>query len=246
MNGIIKDELKEIAEIILEQTHKLLDYENGAPQIEVDIVKDNIRKLYDNIDVLLDVNMKNSSSAKNTIEVSIDEQVDDLLNIAEAEFQDNIKELAQQMGEITDEQYDTKEEAIEIESILSEEEKGGSSVDKNSLKVETPIATPQEKPQKEQIVESTQTELHSIGDQLQRKPIKSLKTSIGINDKFQFINELFDGSMKVYNQAMEQMEQSKDQKSAIDNFRSIATTGKWDEENQAYIQLLDYVERRFL
>ena len=239
MNEIIKGEIKELAEIILEQTNKLLAYKQGAPRIEVDIIKENIRKLYDKMDVLIDVNWHVTPPTEQSLEERLDEQVDELLNIAEAEFQGSLKE----MGDLIDEQYDTKEEDSEILPKI---------VDKAEI-----IDFPQEekedealpaKQNKESIKEepNVHDENASIGDQLQRKPLKSLKTSISINDKFQFINELFDGSMKIYNQAIEQLEQSDGLKSAMQTFNSIADTGLWDKDNPVYNQLLDYVERRFL
>jgi hypothetical protein len=242
MNDIIKNEIKQIAEIVLEQTNKLLNYEAGAPQIEVDITKDNIRKLYDKIDILVDKNWKSISSPENNIDKQLDEQVDELLNIAEAEFNNSIEEITKQMVDLTDEQYETQEEEIELDTANIEKE----IAEVTNATVKEELIEEKPAPNNIEADINTQVETHSIGDQLQRKPLKSLKTSIGINDKFQFINELFDGSMKIYNQAMDQLEQSENQAKAVETFHSIAKTGNWDEENPAYSQLLDYVERRFL
>jgi len=252
MNEMIKGEINELAEIILEQTQKLLAYPDGAPQIEVDIIKENIRKLYDNVDALVDVNWTSSVRKVKAIDTQIDEQVDELLNIAEAEFQGNIDELSQQMGDLIDEQYEVKEEEIElsqeiVETIISETKEAEEPVEVSNNKSENkPAPKEQELPEKTAAVANATTDNQNLGDHLLKKPLKSLKTAIGINDKFQFINELFDGSMKIYNQAMDQIEESKDTSEAMQNFHSIASTGNWDEENPAYLQLLDYVERRFL
>ncbi|RUA29097.1 MAG: hypothetical protein DSY76_03685 [Bacteroidetes bacterium] len=243
----MKGEIKELAEIILEQTNKLLAYEQGAPRIEVDIIKENIRKLYDKMEVLIDVNWQITPPIEQSLEERLDEQVDELLDIAEAEFQGNLKEI----NELIDEQYESSEEELEI---INEEET--IIVDKAEEKVAS-IETPQEEKTENTPTENTGhepkkqspkaiDESKSIGDKLLRKPLKSLKTSIGINDKFQFINELFDGSMKVYNQAIDQLEQSDGLKAAMETFNSIAETGGWDTESPAYQLLLDYVERRFL
>ena len=42
----------------------------------------------------------------------------------------------------------------------------------------------------------------SIASHQQRKPIHDLKKAIGLNEKFLFINHLFDGNLQVYNQAI--------------------------------------------
>jgi len=251
MNGMIKVEINELAEIILEQTQKLLAYSDGAPQIEVDIIKENIRKLYDRVDMLVDLNLTNSVRNTKAIDTQIDEQVDELLNIAEAEFQGNIDEISQQMGDLIDEQYEVKEEDIElsqevVETTPSETKEKETAVVSNKKPEDKPAPEKKGSPKKTDVKANTVTDNQNLGDHVLKKPLKSLKTSIGINDKFQFINELFDGSMKIYNEAMDQIEGSKDRSEAMQNFDSIASTGNWDEENPAYLQLLDYVERRFL
>jgi len=257
MNEMMKGEIKELAEIILEQTNKLLAYEQGAPRIEVDIIKENIRKLYDKMEILIDVNWQITPPIEQSLEERLDEQVDELLDIAEAEFQGNLKEI----NELIDEQYESSEEELEItneeETVIVDKVKEDTIIkDREEEKVAS-IETPQEEKTENLPTENTSNEpkkeslkvtdeSKSIGDKLLRKPLKSLKTSIGINDKFQFINELFDGSMKIYNQAIDQLEKSDGLESAMESFNSIAETGGWDTESPAYQLLLDYVERRFL
>ena len=41
---------------------------------------------------------------------------------------------------------------------------------------------------------------------LKTKPLSSLDEAIGINDKFLFIREIFDGNQEPYNQAIQKLE----------------------------------------
>jgi hypothetical protein len=51
--------------------------------------------------------------------------------------------------------------------------------------------------------------------------------------------------MKTFNQAITQLEGAIDLKVATDMFNEIASEHNWDDESQAYLQLLDYINRRF-
>ncbi len=251
MSEFIRKEIKELAEIILEQSQKLIDYPQGAPQIEVDIIKENIRKLYEHMDSLVNTNWQSDTAPQEkTIEESTDSQVEELLDIAAAQIEDNQEQITQQIqeqDEVIEEQNEVVEEEIELSPEIVEDTKETTSDEIHFD--ETPTAK-EEKPEPE--LENTaatkivsENETTNLGDHLQQKPISSLKSAIGINDKFQFINELFDGSMKVYNQAIDQLEQAKDKTEAFDMFNKIAGERKWDEEDTVYTQLFDYVNRRF-
>ncbi|MFI5149905.1 MAG: hypothetical protein ACHQRM_09250 [Bacteroidia bacterium] len=79
-----------------------------------------------------------------------------------------------------------------------------------------------------------------------RKPIPDLKAAISINDKFRFINELFQGNATEFNIALNQInscEGSDDADTYITNIREIY---QWKDENESVGIFLDLVERRFL
>lgn len=269
MNEQIKAEIEELSELILEQTRKLIAYELGAPQIEVDITKGSIRKLYDKIDLLVDTNWKASTAQK--LEEAIDDQVDELLNAATAQFEGNLKQIEQQIleqEEIIEEQAELQEEEIAVlEENIEIEIKAENTIKSNDtilttkteeIQTQEPVAKVKEVEDEiifaeEKVSESTPEtkpntaadESKTVVDHLNKKPISNLKSAIGINDKFQFINELFDGSMKTFNQAITQLEEASNLKVATNMFNKIASEHNWDEESQAYLQLLDYVNRRF-
>jgi hypothetical protein len=86
----------------------------------------------------------------------------------------------------------------------------------------------------------------SIADKIQKKPIKDLKTAIGINDKFIFINELFKGSLQDYNKAIESINALGSGNEAFAYIEELKERYKWDEKPEIYIKLEDFVIRKFL
>jgi len=95
------------------------------------------------------------------------------------------------------------------------------------------------------VAKSINKEEHSTAVNLQKRPITDLKSAIGINDKFQFINELFDGNMQEYNLALNQLNSMADLKEASYYLHSLKDMYKWKEENGSAQKFTELVERRF-
>lgn len=78
---------------------------------------------------------------------------------------------------------------------------------------------------------------------LRTKPLSSLDEAIGINDKFLFIREIFDGSAETYNQAIGKLESVGSISDAMAVIMSY--TGE-NTGNEAVRQLVDLIKRKFL
>lgn len=86
----------------------------------------------------------------------------------------------------------------------------------------------------------------TLSDKMNLKPISDLKATIGINEKFQFVNELFDGSTEMYNQAITQLNSCLNAQQAEALFNGMQIRNSWDEANPAFVKLHEYVTRRYL
>ena len=75
------------------------------------------------------------------------------------------------------------------------------------------------------------------------QPIKDLKKSIGINDRFYFIRELFGGDADLYNTTIEQLQTIQDMQSAE---KFVAEHFNFDESNEAVVSFKDILRRKFL
>jgi hypothetical protein len=85
----------------------------------------------------------------------------------------------------------------------------------------------------------------SVGEKLQHKKITDLKTSIGINEKFQFINELFDGNMKEYSIAVDQINNFPSFEEAGSYIANLEEVYKWQPDNRIAENFKELVQRRF-
>lgn len=86
----------------------------------------------------------------------------------------------------------------------------------------------------------------SLARKLQKKPIADLKAAIGINEKFQYINELFEGNMTEYNIAVNQLNICSSHAEAEVYLNTLRELYKWDKESETAIAFSELVERRFL
>ncbi len=86
----------------------------------------------------------------------------------------------------------------------------------------------------------------SLGKKLQHKPVEDLKKSIGINEKFSFINELFDGDLNTYNSVIDTLNKCNNLEEARQLvMEQYASKFAWDRNGKAFSSLSDLLERRF-
>lgn len=81
-----------------------------------------------------------------------------------------------------------------------------------------------------------------ISERLKSKPLKNLSDAIGLNDRFLFISEIFDGNKDSYNQAISRLDKAESLQDAMAIIMSY--TGE-KHENEAVVQLLDLVRLKF-
>ena len=93
---------------------------------------------------------------------------------------------------------------------------------------------------------SKSKENQSLAGQLQNKKIDDLKDVIGINEKFRFINDLFDGNANEYNVAINQINTFKLLGEADNYLANLKAVYKWNGENITVLNFTELVYRRFL
>lgn len=97
----------------------------------------------------------------------------------------------------------------------------------------------------ETLGESLMHEDHSLAAKLQQNPVRDLKSVIGINDKFLFVNELFGGSMEKYNKSIENLNDLKTLNGAMIYLNELKIELQWNSSNEAYQKLAELVRRKF-
>lgn len=86
---------------------------------------------------------------------------------------------------------------------------------------------------------------HSLAAKLQQNPVQDLRSVIGINDKFLFVNELFGGSMEKYNKSIENLNDLKTLNGAMIYLNELKIELQWNSSNEAYQKLKELVSRKF-
>lgn len=85
----------------------------------------------------------------------------------------------------------------------------------------------------------------TLADKLQHSTLNSLQSAIGINDKFLFVNELFNGSMEKYNRSIANLDDLKTLNGALIYLNELRIELQWNSSNEAYKKLLELVHRKF-
>lgn len=87
----------------------------------------------------------------------------------------------------------------------------------------------------------------SLGEKLTKSKIKDLREAIALNQKFLFMNELFEGDKGKYDKVLDKIngcETLIEAKAFLSS--EVDTYSSWDEETQAVQQFNSLIERKFL
>ena len=96
------------------------------------------------------------------------------------------------------------------------------------------------------LVASEKIEIKEVKDHLVLEPIKDLRSAIGINDKFQFIQELFGGDEKSFEVGIKTINAFKIFPEAQFYIkRELREKNNWDEESNVVKQFDQLIKRRF-
>lgn len=218
MEEIKKQEITNLLDAINRVANQITDSVNGIPKIEKDILKEYLRKLYELVDGV-------------EAEVEVEETIVKFKEKEEAKvFKAKSKLFI--TPETNEDEVEAKVEAkVEDEVEVEVEDEVEVKVKEGSKSINQMA--------KEKSLEKT------IGENIRSNSIDSLKKHIGINDKFQFINELFNGKMKTYNEAIEILDKMTEMTEAHSYLKTFQDKFSWDVESPVYEQFMVYIMRRF-
>jgi hypothetical protein len=140
----------------------------------------------------------------------------------------------------TDQELETSVEVIDenlVPNIVEAHAVENSQVNLAEVKTE-PILVASEKIEIKEVKE--------VKDHLVMEPIKDLRSAIGINDKFQFIQELFGGDEKLFEVGIKTINAFKIFPEAHFYIkRELREKNNWDEESNVVKQFDQLIKRRF-
>ncbi len=168
-------------------------------------------------------------------ELTIEEEIQD--KIIEKEKEDISEEEIIAAPPIKNEVEEIQEE---VESHLE------TSIEQNEFKVdieeeEEPTIIVGETFSKGKSLNDSMTENQTLDQKFASSPITNLEPSIGLNDRFLFIRELFDGNTDNFNNAVTEIDKLGGLKEAV-NY--LSSNYKW-KKTEASLKFVELVKRRF-
>jgi hypothetical protein len=85
----------------------------------------------------------------------------------------------------------------------------------------------------------------SIAERMEQSPISDLRSAIGINEKFLFINELFKGNLNQYNKTIDELNAFETINGAYTYLVETKVQHQWDENTAAFAKLKALIERKY-
>jgi len=151
----------------------------------------------------------------------------------EDEFKDDLIEEKEEM--LIDIQQDEVRETLEIEEEKEEKEEP----EKSTIDLFTSSAGP--------TLSDTFSEAKqpTIADKITTEGINELREAIGINEKFLFINELFNGDLGRYNKVIDELDGLATLEGVNTYLLELKIQSQWADDNTALIKLTDLLNKKF-
>jgi hypothetical protein len=87
---------------------------------------------------------------------------------------------------------------------------------------------------------------NSYAARMQKNPIDDIKSAIGINEKFLFINTIFDGEISLYNKVIDRLNELPDFYLALHYIDELKANYEKETNRDAFVKLLEIVKRKYL
>ncbi|MCK9421639.1 MAG: hypothetical protein M0Q38_03480 [Bacteroidales bacterium] len=242
---IIKDELQWLLEAINEQYETIKTYEDKIPRIEFDILMDNVRKFYEDMRMLQRTDQNLPQAERKTKAPAIENQTT------------TEQPHSKPMASMPSNQNSSPEITVRFEKpttttdtpplphppareaprrdIPSTGRKLASTGEADLFAAEEPVFSIKLKEARE----------NTLGPKSASTRIDNLKNAITINEKFMFINELFEGNLRDYNETIETLNGFKDFNQASEYLDLMVKKNFWNTGLNAFKKLKELVERRF-
>jgi len=256
----IHQQIDSLLKIIRDQHDHLKNHGSSIPQVEIDFMVQNLRQLYE---AALMLNHTNALTSLDEVKVAVTQKILAEKRAIEMKRNDEPQQTRSEVP-VTPQQMETGEADSLVHHSMNEviatvgsvepaaEEKTVRTERKKTLHdVNTQF---EDKPTvgdrfgSEESVHrkiASKSSSKTIADKLHRNPIKDLKAAIGINEKFLFVNQLFEGNLQNYSAAIEKINSVTDLGIAKQIAADLAGQMNWDDNNEHVKNFMELVERRF-
>lgn len=260
---IIRDEIKWLLEAINEQYETIITHGDKIPQIEFDILMENVRKFYQDMHLLQRLNEPVIIPESKTTRVDSAGHTPAVAGDPVARSREQAPEPpATPAGKVMVKYSDPEPE---VHAAPEPEEPEIPHFQPSPVQFK-PAGPPPGRPEPmhsaKKAVKLPEIDLfaseeptfsiklknareQTFGPKVPSDRIDNLKTAISINEKFMFINELFEGNLREYNETIETLNGFKTMDQAADFLDLLRKKNFWNTGSNAFKKLQDLVERRF-
>ena len=259
-------QIKTALEELLNQTQKLEKREQPPHQIDKDLLLEKTRSLYEQMMALEDVSREekppepkpateNETPAELETEEKVVEKEGTITEMSSSEVENSGRaepnETAPEPKKKPEPENMPKAEEMPEESRRTEvqAEKDNTPPEKEKRPVDAPKTTLDlfsEAPPETLGDSLTSVKKPVLADSLQMNGISDLREAIGINDKFLFINELFNGDLERYNKVIDELNGFSGLSGVQTYLTELQVQYQWDEQGSAYQKLNILLERKFV
>jgi len=246
--SLLQTRIVDKLEVIMAQVDTMNKFGKNIPLLHLDVLKSNICTLYEQI-CELERGQKHPTHAQKTVNNLFDEPEE---TIALKHEEERVVEVKEEI--VAETPISTIEEAplltIEetFEETIFEEKYEEEPVVQNSIpdifsSLQTIVdryKTPDSTLNEAMAISNSSTVNTAV------KQVRDLKSSIGINEKFLFINDLFKGNMKEYTDTIVMLSDVETLDSVHEILAPLKSKYEWREDSGAYVTLIDFLQRRFV
>ncbi len=227
-------EFKNTAEVLHAQAREItnmiaqLETSDKIPAIEIDLLLEKLRNIYD-----LVKDMQTSLSLTENSQKS------------EIQTQRVEKELSPEPEDIEKSSGENTKESIASARKPIEKERAGEKSDESEKPEKNSFVSDRFKSSKPTLNEEIagKSKKKDISSQLQSSPISSISGAIGLNEKFELINELFEGDKDTFESTLQVLNMAG---SFVEAYNYLDKNFNWDMDN-AYVQrILELIRRKLI
>ncbi|HEX5003576.1 MAG TPA: hypothetical protein VFW78_13865 [Bacteroidia bacterium] len=255
---IVLSEISSLIEMLKEQQEQIMLHEDNIPRIELDIMQANVRKLYEMLHLLSKEQTAPKAEPIQQAPVAVEPKIE-IESTPAQESNITIPQVTEEKSLLQPEELLAAVEpevTVTVSATVTEEtvSKSASTIIKKKVSGSTaslfdePSSLSSSLTAQPTVYDkiSSTSEDKSLSRKMQSDPVSDLKKSIGINEKFSFINELFDGDLDSYNRAIEQLNTCDGIGSALSLLESsYSQEYNWNTQSNSYLNLRRLVERRY-
>jgi hypothetical protein len=254
------EEMEIVLNELNEQFETIKKNEVRVPQIEIDIIRATMRRLYDSMSRLhkqkpLEQVEKGEEIKQEVVEIK--KELEIIAEVAPIVPEASVEEVAEEIV--------LAEEPVDLEKVTNgfqEEIDALEESVQNEFEEEEVVLEAKEKVIEKpnpSLLLQFEDEVFSVNDSVAQKEtdkslvnklsntrIENLKSAIGINDKFYFINELFSGNSQAYEDVIYTLNNFKRFEEAMQYTSTLKHKYDWSTETEAYQKLTHFLERKFV